>query len=466
LEISLHWNRSKQVILVAILLFISTTQAAAQEGDSLGPTYLVQPGDTLSSIALRFDISVAELISENGINNPDALNVGDPLRLPGIDWIDGTLILDDVQLGDSYLGLRRQYWLDQASFVRLNRITSPNQLYYGFSALLASERGENTNSARSVLAAGQSLLELAIASGENPWSLVSQNQLNGTWEALSGDILFTPRSDQTGPSNLPSTIENVSIENPGFVTGKTAVIRVQSNANLELSGKLIDHELNFFEESDGVQVTLQGISLSSGEGNYTLTLTGQDENAFFSTQQVIRVDGGNYQRETLTVDESLLDPELSAREQVQLLEIANHASPEKLWTGFWGAPHPYIDVINSEFGIARSYNQGSYFGYHFGVDFGGGTGVEIWAPAPGTVIFAEPVELRGNLTILDHGWGIVSMYAHQSEILVSVGDNVQSGQLIGRVGNTGRSSGAHLHWEIWANGVAVEPLDWINLVFP
>ena len=467
LEISLPWKRfSLSLALTLIILLLLALPVAAQEDDPPGPTYLVQPGDTLSSIALRFDIAVAELISANELDNPDALNVGDALVLPGIDWIEGTLILEEVQLGDSYLGLRRKYQLDEGSFERLNRISSPNQLYYGFSTLLASERGENAASARAALAPGQSLLELALAAGENPWSLVSQNQLGGSWEALPGDVLFTPRSDAAGPSGLPSAVQDVDIEDPGFVTGKTTVIRVQADEDLALGGDLIQRDLQFFSEADGLWVALQGIALSSGAGNYSFTLSGQADGAAFANQQVIRVAGGNYGRETLTVDENLLDPELTDLELERVRALASEASPEKLWNGYWGAPHPYIDVINSEFGIARSYNQGSYFGFHYGVDFGGGVGIEIWAPAPGRVVFADLVELRGNLTVIDHGWGIYSMYAHQSEILVAVGDEVVTGQLIGRVGNTGRSSGAHLHWEVWANGVAVEPMDWINRVFP
>ena len=467
LETNLSLKRLSQTLLIAaFFLLVHASIANAQEGPT-GPTYIVQSGDTLSSIALRFDIAVAELISENEISDPNSLAVGDPLILPGIDWIDGTLVLEDVDLGDSYWGLRRKYWLDEDSFVRLNRITSPNQLHFGFSTLLASERGENLDSAREVIGAGQSLLEFALATNENPWALVSQNQLQGSWDTLPGDVLFTPKQTGPGPSALPSSVNSVSIENPGFVTGKTAVIRVATDSDLVLGGDLIGHELKFFPEADGLWVALQGIALESDEGNYELQIEGSENGAAFASSQVIRVNGGNYQSETLTVDdENLLAPQLSADEIVFLEELPSEASPEKMWQGYWGAPHPYIDVINSEYGIARSYNQASYFGFHTGVDFGGGVGIEIWAPAPGRVVFTGPVELRGNMTVIDHGWGIYSTYAHQSEILVSVGDVVETGQLIGKVGESGRISGAHLHWEIWANGVPVEPMDWINLIFP
>lgn len=183
------------------------------------------------------------------------------------------------------------------------------------------------------------------------------------------------------------------------------------------------------------------------------------------SQSVQVIDGG-YERETLSVDPELLDPELSAAETAQIAEIISPASSEKMWSGFWGVPHPYTNVINSEFGVHRQYNGASYESFHYGVDFGGGVGIEIWAPAPGKVVFAGPLEVRGNATVIDHGWGVYSGYFHQSELLVDVGDEVSPGQVIGLVGNTGRSSGAHLHWEVWANGVSVEPLDWLAFVIP
>lgn len=460
-------KNAKYIILVVIAaLFLHAAPVNAQEDDPIGPTYLVQAGDTLSSIALRFDIPIAEIISQNSITDPDALNVGDGILLPGLDWIDGTLILEEVALGESYLSLRRKYLLDEESFGRLNRITSPNQLYYGFSALLASERGENIESARDIVGSGESLLEMALMSGENPWSLVSYNQLEGNWAAIPGDVLFTPNSNAEGPGALPSPISQLYIDGPAFIQGKTAVVRVNASDNISLGGKLIGHDLQFFEDGQYQWVALQGIGLASRAGNYSLIISGTFEGESFAYTQTIRVKGGGYERETLTVDPALLNPELSNAESALLRDVMDSPSPEKYWQGYWGAPHPYIDVINSEFGVERSYNQGAFQGFHFGVDFGGGVGIEIWAPAPGIVIFSELLEVRGNATIIDHGWGIYSLYFHQSEIKVSVGEFVDSGQIIGLVGNTGRSSGAHLHWEIWANGEAVEPLDWIYLVFP
>jgi murein DD-endopeptidase MepM/ murein hydrolase activator NlpD len=82
------------------------------------------------------------------------------------------------------------------------------------------------------------------------------------------------------------------------------------------------------------------------------------------------------------------------------------------------------------------------------------------------VVFSEKLTVRGNATIIDHGQGIYSGFWHQEESYVSVGDLVVAGQLIGKIGGTGRVTGPHLHWEIWVNGIQVDPLDWLDTLIP
>jgi murein DD-endopeptidase MepM/ murein hydrolase activator NlpD len=455
---------------LSLLLFVSLTlivfPARAQEDDPLGPQYIVQPGDTLSSIALRFDLSMNEIISASELANPDSLNVGDILVLPGIDWIDGVLVFEDIALGENFLSLQRRYLLSTDNLVRLNRITSPEQLFVGFPLLLATDRGELEEIARTVIAPGYSLLEAAVVSDDNPWAISIANQLAGTWQSVSGDVLFTPTQPGAGPGALPSPITSFAVQASGFVQGKAAVLSIETAENVSLSGQFFGQEIHFFADGDGQWTAIPGVPVNIEAGTYPLTISGDLNGAPFEIAQTVPVQPGGYSQETLTVDPSLLDPELSAAETSQIAQYISNATPEKMWTGFWGAPHPYTNVINSEFGTQRQYNGASFESYHYGVDFGGGVGVEIWAPAPGTVVFAGPLEVRGNATIIDHGWGIYTGYFHQSEILVNVGDTVSPGQLIGRVGNTGRSSGAHLHWEVWANGVSIQPLDWLSRVFP
>jgi len=92
--------------------------------------------------------------------------------------------------------------------------------------------------------------------------------------------------------------------------------------------------------------------------------------------------------------------------------------------------------------------------------------LNIYAPAAGTVVFTGPLTALGNATYIDHGLGIFTGYGHQAEILVNIGDHVEPGQQIGIIGATGRVTGPHLHWEIWANGVRVNPVQWLENTYP
>jgi murein DD-endopeptidase MepM/ murein hydrolase activator NlpD len=108
----------------------------------------------------------------------------------------------------------------------------------------------------------------------------------------------------------------------------------------------------------------------------------------------------------------------------------------------------------------------SPFGYrwgrlHAGIDIGAPSGTPIHAAAAGTVVLAAWTGGYGNYTCIDHGGGLATCYAHQSSYAVSSGSQVSQGQVIGYVGNTGHSFGAHLHFEVRINGTPVDPLGYL-----
>lgn len=93
-------------------------------------------------------------------------------------------------------------------------------------------------------------------------------------------------------------------------------------------------------------------------------------------------------------------------------------------------------------------------------------GTRLYAPADGEVVFTASLVVRGNVVVIDHGWGVYSAYDHFSEILVQPGDIVRTGQTIGLGGETGRTTGPHLHWEVWVGGVQIDPADWLEQGYP
>ena len=99
--------------------------------------------------------------------------------------------------------------------------------------------------------------------------------------------------------------------------------------------------------------------------------------------------------------------------------------------------------------------------FHAGVDFAVPCGTPIRAGGTGQVLLAGPNGGYGNATIVNHGAGLATLYGHQSSIVVSVGEVVEQGQLIGYVGSTGKSTGCHLHFEVRVNGNPVNPLGYL-----
>lgn len=155
----------------------------------------------------------------------------------------------------------------------------------------------------------------------------------------------------------------------------------------------------------------------------------------------------------------LLDPAVGERELRIVTPLYGLFTPRALWS----APFllPAQGPITTEFGEMRAYNDGPFNSWHNGLDIGADEGAPIVAPAPGRVVYAGRLDIRGYFTAIDHGLGILTCYFHQSAILVTVGQTVQAGDRIGRVGTTGLSTGPHLHWEVRVQGVPVSPWQWV-----
>jgi murein DD-endopeptidase MepM/ murein hydrolase activator NlpD len=117
---------------------------------------------------------------------------------------------------------------------------------------------------------------------------------------------------------------------------------------------------------------------------------------------------------------------------------------------------PVRGAVNSEFGYRHS-PWSVEREFHAGIDIRAARGTPVYAPAPGTVIQAGHVQDYGTRIIVNHGQDVRTLYGHLSKLNVHSGQRVERGALIGYTGNTGRSSGPHLHYEIVVRGRAVNP---------
>ena len=157
------------------------------------------------------------------------------------------------------------------------------------------------------------------------------------------------------------------------------------------------------------------------------------------------------------------DPDVDARierESRQIRAALLDSAGQWLPAAPFGWPRPPVQT--SPFGQRRVFN-GSVSSRHLGLDLRGARGAAVVAPAAGRVVLAGNFYYQGNAVYLDHGLGLVTAYFHFSSTDVREGETVEAGQLLGRVGSTGRSTAPHLHWSAYVGGENIDPESLIGL---
>lgn len=269
--------------------------------------------------------------------------------------------------------------------------------------------------------------------------------------------------------NTPPALDVSYDPGTGPVEGKTLSIRVRANEPLSLlEGSFDERTLRWQTAAEGVWA-LAGVSPGTSASELPLEVRVVDQvgnEARF--EQMLPLTNTEFVEEELFVDESmanLTQADVRAAEMERLQRVYAGESETRLWDGKFGLPTP-SSIVTTEFGSYRAFSGGTRREYHTGVDYGAPQGESVLAPAAATVAFAETVDVRGNTVVLDHGAGVFTTYAHLDSMAVEVGAYVRAGQRIGLVGNTGLSTGPHLHWEMWVNQANVDPLEWTRREFP
>jgi murein DD-endopeptidase MepM/ murein hydrolase activator NlpD len=455
------------LLLLVVLLAPTINASASNFSQAVGPIYIVQAGDTLNSIALRFGVSSEEIQSANGITDPNALNIGQRLIIPGLEGISGLLTSEVLSFGNSLTNLTRQYRIGKSDLVYLNRLSSPSEAIAGLTFIIPIDETQDPLVPLDIVAFGDTSLEYAIRKSTSPWELVRSNQLSGTWDILQGEILFSTPADTEANLALLPNVSEIQFNDLPIIQGETLAIELSSNYDGEFSGKFGSEILQFFTDDGEHYYSFHGIHALKEPGVYPLEISMIDsEGISYKYEQLVLVEAGGYGNEWVNVPEGYLDEDVIAEEDAYLAPILNQKSPDKHWEGRFQYP---VDepCVNSQFGQRRDYNNGGLYFYHTGIDFGVcAPNLNIYAPAAGEVVLAEELTIKGKAVLIDHGWGVFSGYWHLSEFNVSVGDFVQPGDLLGLIGNTGRSAGPHLHFEIDISGIPVNPMTWLTQEFP
>jgi murein DD-endopeptidase MepM/ murein hydrolase activator NlpD len=465
--------KSFRRLVLTLAILLSFSQSVFAQTTSVDEArYIVQSGDTLYSIAIRFGISLTALTETNGITDPNQLFPGQELIIPGLEGVSGLLTTDTLGFGDSLAGMATRTSIPYETLVRINRITSPAEVYAGMNIILPQLSEVSSLNQQVSIRSNQTLLETAILQNSSPWSLALLNNRSNPTLILPGDRLFIQDAATEDESiGIYPYIKEIQVAPLPLVQGHTSTISVSTYEKAVVSGSLTGHDLAFYQTGDQDVVAIQGIHAMQETGLYPITLFVKlEDGSMFSYEQQVYVASGDFPQDPpLIVDPITLDPAVTIPEEDQVIAIISNITPARQWSGIFTLPVAEPYCIKSWYGDRRSYNGSDYKYFHAGLDYGVCSELNpfaIYAPAPGTVVFTGQLTVRGNATIIDHGWGIFTGYWHQESILVNVGDQVTTGQEIGKIGATGRVNGPHLHWEIWANGVQVDPQDWLDMQFP
>ena len=211
---------------------------------------------------------------------------------------------------------------------------------------------------------------------------------------------------------------------------------------------------------DGCYYGAVAPDLKAKPGRYPLRVKADGKQVAAAEVEVVSKDYGE-RRITVSKKFMKLTPAQLKRyfkETARIKAVCNSFTPRRLWTD--GFIRPLDSVVVGPFG-RRSIINGKERSPHGGVDLRGKKGDPVMAPADGRAALVLDTYFGGLTILIDHGQGLITQYMHLSEALVKEGDKVRQGQIIGRVGSSGRVTGPHLHFGVRMGGARVDPLAWV-----
>ncbi|MCY3796633.1 MAG: LysM peptidoglycan-binding domain-containing protein [Chloroflexi bacterium] len=495
-------------LLLTALLLAGLPILAQESSDARFTVHVVQRGENLFRIALQYDRFAEEIAEANGITDSDSIVIGQRLIIPLPANSPQERITHVVAAGETLASIATAYDKTVSQLMVLNSLASRDLIYVGQELTIvdgdpiacvetlgstqpsapnvgeaipipaiAPEAGTRHSFSRTgdpsqvyihTVQSGETLSEIGLRYNQTIDALARVNNMADPGLLSVGQRLVVPgiRLPQL-TRKLPDSVLAFTIDPLVFSAGRSGRVELLTSKPVTISGKFMGRELRVIAREDGKRHNiLIGIPMFTELNVYPMTLQLQDE--FGQSTPIdasVQVIAGGYGRQTIRISDSeLLAPAVEEEETALLALYTGRFTDERSWINSLSLPA--AAPINAVFGTLRSYNGSPFDRYHGGVDFAGAPGTSILAAADGEVIMVNRLHIRGNTTLIDHGWGLYTLYAHQDETLVQLGEAVATGQVIGTVGSTGRSTGPHLHWEAWLNGVNIDPMQWVQEVFP
>lgn len=244
-----------------------------------------------------------------------------------------------------------------------------------------------------------------------------------------------------------------SLPQASLVPGGIAVVPV----GFEASSGLYRNQKILLANHAGSHYAIIGIPLDARPGTHEFSLAAADGTAI--TQQFTVTDKQYVEQRLTITNERQVNPNNEDMQRINR-ESAEMNRAFSQWTEelapSFAMRAPVAGVRSSSFGLRRFFNDQPR-SPHSGMDIAAAEGTPIYAPAPGVILTTGNYFFNGNTIILDHGHGLISLYCHMNTIDVEPGTQVDTGDQIGRVGQTGRVTGPHLHWSINLNNTRVDP---------
>ncbi len=380
------------------------------------------------------------------------------LPLAGAEWITTT-----VQPGEELGCLAHQGGVPWEAVAQANQLLNPTTLLFNAANEAADFYVPLAALAGSITAARRYDTPLSLAARHNlsTWDIARHNPLP-LYEGASLRLPGASDVDETARCR-PYPLVDVTLPDAPVVRGQTTVVSIETAEPATCEVTYLGQTEPCYTEDQRHFYAFLGLSALMAPGSYDVTLhlhaDGLDVDASFP----LDVAAGRYGFQFIDPPASLsklLDAALMDRELEYLAFWRLVRSPERRWQFPLDFPLPRPASVSAGYGDRRSYG-GMVDGYHSGVDYRVWSGVPVLAPADGVVILTDTLAMRGNVVLINHGWGLVTGYWHLSKIDVNIGDEVKCGEPFAYVGNTGLSTGSHLHWEMWVNGVSVDAEQWL-----
>ena len=386
-------------------------------------------GETLRSIALQTGFSLQDLAKSNRMVRADGLIYGQKIQLPKSSG--RAMLVYRVQPGDTLSMIAARFNLSPYAIRRANTLACADCLY-----------------ARQLIRVPQDV------------------------QSSSGHGVSAP-STLTAITSAPQPFAAIDISPARPHAGDVVVVRVTTTMPLSnVTGTFANRPLRFVPAANANGrsfIALSGVGVLDDPGTREVSVRTFTSS---STPEEVRgkfeLPAYSYGYETVTVSKkllNLLDSNVNQKELDDFAKIYSQWSSGQFWSGPFSLPITSTR-ITSYFGARRSYNAGLLFGYHSGMDVSASVGTSVRAMAAGRVVAVQPFPVRGNVIVIDHGRGVMTTYCHLSQWKVNVGDFVKQGDVIALSGNTGRSEGPHLHFELAVGGVTVDPREWLSKTLP